>query len=459
MRFSVEWLDGASKACAEERATLCRLRIFVGDENACVFYDPRTDEKYDHVVVPAVHLAEGIATEWWSIFGGRDREHSLLPWRTGFVLPDIRLRFDGATFEVVGDQLHCDNPKLRFWLVGTETLSRDSAESVLSHFVERVIDKLSREGVTNSEVALCWSRVSESRADPEERPFCEATAALGADPYSVSDADASFIEAAGGLFVGEALIEFLAGVGTMHHAATRDTVPRETARTTALENVHRLERRPRYKARLPELHDAARQIRDVTQRCSGERSWAPGYRAARAFRKAIGVSGDNIIESPKAVAGRLGGRRFAPVQGLSDILAVIVSDESDVRIHLRDRGRRQWSAWAENFAFARAVGDVVCYPEAGRSVVNNLHNAERQAAGRAFAAEFLAPVEKVLDMMHDGRDVEEISASFNVTSQVIAHQIENRDRIRQACGARVRETAEAAVGRTQQSMRDRERGW
>ena len=92
-------------------------------------------------------------------------------------------------------------------------------------------------------------------------------------------------------------------------------------------------------------------------------------------------------------------------------------------------------------------------------MVNNLHDAERQAAGRAFAAEFLAPVEKVLDMMHHGRDVEEISASFNVTSQVIAHQIENRDRIRRACGARVQEATEAAVGGTQQSMRDRERGW
>ena len=447
VRFSVDWLDGAPNACAEERATLCRLRIFVGDENACVFYDPQADEKYDHVVVPAVHLAEGIATEWWSIFGGRDHAHSLRCHRTGFLLPDVRLKFDGATFEVAGDQLHCDNPKLRFWLAGTETLSRDAAESALSHFVERVIDKLAREGVTNSEVALCWSRVSESRADPEERPFCEATAALGADPYSISDADASFIEAAGDLFVGEALIEFLAGVGKTHHAAARDMARRETARTTALESLYRLERRPRYKARLPELHDAARQIRDVTQRCSGERSWAPGYRAARAFRQAIGVSGDGIINSPKAVAARLGGRSFAPVQGLSDILAVIVRDESDVRIHLRDRGRRQWSAWAENFAFARAVGDAVCYPEAGRSVVNKLHDAERQAAGRAFAAEFLAPVDKVLDMTHDGRDIEEISASFNVTSQVVAHQIENRDRIRQSCGGLGRDATEADIGR------------
>ena len=233
-------------------------------------------------------------------------------------------------------------------------------------------------------------------------------------------------------------MEFLAGLGKTHRAASRETAPCHAARTTALDSLHRLERRPRYRARLPELHDAARQIRGVTNRGPGERSWAPGYRAARAFRGAIGVSGDDIIESPKAVATKLGGRSFAPVQGLSDILAVIVRDESDVRIHLGDRGRRQWSAWAENFAFARAVGDAVCYPDAGRSVVNNLHDAERQAAGRAFAAEFLAPVEKVLDMYHNGRDIDEISASFNVTSQVIAHQIENRDRIRQSCGTLAR---------------------
>ena len=455
MRFSVEWLDGAPNACAEERATLCRLRIFVGDENACVFYDPRTDEKHDHVVVPAVHLAEGIATDWWSIFGGRDHEYSLLPWRTGFVLPDVRLKFDGATFEVVGDQLHCDNPKLRFWLVGSETLSRDAAESVLSNFVEQVIDRLACEGVTSSEVALCWSRVSESRTNSEERPFCEAAGALGGDPYSISDTDASFIDAAGDLFFGEALLEFLAGIGKTHHSASSDTTPCHAARMASLAGLHQLERRPRYRARLPELHDAAMQVCDVTNRHPSERSWAPSYRAARAFRRVMGVPREDAFESSRTVARRLGGSNFAPVQNLPGVHAVILRDDSDVRIHLRERGRRQqWSAWAENFAFARAVGDAVCYPEAGRSVVNNLHDAERQAAGRAFAAEFLAPVEKVLDMMHDGRDIDEISASFNVTSQVIAHQIENRDRIRQACGTFGRELSD----RSRQSWSHRERG-
>ena len=53
--------------------------------------------------------------------------------------------------------------------------------------------------------------------------------------------------------------------------------------------------------------------------------------------------------------------------------------------------------------------------------------------GRAFAAEFLAPVKSVLYMVGSGCDVDEISGSFNVSPQVIDWQLENQDRIRQAC--------------------------
>ena len=434
MRFSVEWIDGAPNACPEERATLCRLRIFVDDENACVFYDPRSDEKYEHVTVPAVHLAEGIATDWWSIFGGRDREHSLLPYRTGFVLPNLRLKFDGTTFEVIGDQLFCDNPKLRFWRVGTEALSRDAAETTLSEFVEQVVRKLADEGIENSEVALCWSRVSESRADPDERSFCEAASALGADAYEVSDTDASFIEAASHWFSDGALIEFLAGIGKYGRTAPQQASQTHPQRTAILESVRTSETRPRYKSRLPELQGVARQLRDVTTRAPGERVWAPSYRAARAFREAVGVGYDKVPGSSKALATKLGGRNFAPERGLVGVLAMISRNEDDVRIHLRDRGRRQWAQWAEKFAFARALGDAVCFPDTQRSVVNELHDAERQAAGRAFAAELLAPIEKILDMRNEGLDIDEISGSLNVTSQVIVHQMENQDRIRQACG-------------------------
>ena len=433
MRFSVEWLDGAPNACAEERATLCRLRIFVGDENACVFYDPRTDEKYDHVVVPAVHLAEGIATEWWSIFGGRDREHSLLPYRTGFALPNVLFKFDGAVFEVIGAQLDCDNPKLRFWQTCTEALSREVAESVLSEFVEQVVDKLADEGVASSEVALCWSRVSLSWKDPDERAFCEAAGAMGVDPYEITDTDASLIEAAGDWFTDGALIEFLAGVDKWSHADPWRVGSRDSPGAAVLESIQAAESRPSYKSRLPELHGVARQVAGVTKRAPGERIWAPSYRAARAFRDAIGIPRGKSPASTRVLATKLGAKRFAPAVGLSGVAAVVSREKEDVRIHLRGCSGRQWDPWAANFAFARALGDAVCFPDARRSVVNELHGAERQAAGRAFAAEFLAPVDKVLDMLDGGLDIDEISGSLNVSSQVVAHQIENQERIRQAC--------------------------
>ena len=53
--------------------------------------------------------------------------------------------------------------------------------------------------------------------------------------------------------------------------------------------------------------------------------------------------------------------------------------------------------------------------------------------GRAFAAEFLAPVDKIIDMSYGGKDVDEIAGVFKVSPQLIERQIENRGRIRLAC--------------------------
>ena len=53
--------------------------------------------------------------------------------------------------------------------------------------------------------------------------------------------------------------------------------------------------------------------------------------------------------------------------------------------------------------------------------------------GRAFAAEFLAPVDAVVITIAEGLDIEEIAGKFAVFPQVIEHQLENRDRIALAC--------------------------
>ena len=61
MKFSVGWIDGGNNASAEERATLCHLKILVGEENACSYWDDKEGRPYGWVTVPADKITIGVA--------------------------------------------------------------------------------------------------------------------------------------------------------------------------------------------------------------------------------------------------------------------------------------------------------------------------------------------------------------------------------------------------------------
>ena len=269
--------------------------------------------------------------------------------------------------------------------------------------------------------------MSDSRSDPDERAFCEVAGALGVDPYLISDTDARIIDDAGDLFTEEALIELLAGISRQNRERSRQL----------LEWVRQMEDRPPDESRLPDLADIAEQIRPRVRRSPQERSWAAGYRAAQALRAEITAAPAERLTSTEAIAKKLGASDFLTASAIPGVLALIARDEEDAHIHLRGHEPDEWTLQAQNFAFARAIGDAVCFPDTPRSVVNELRDAEHQAAGRAVAAEFLAPIQSVLDMADSGRDDYEIAGSFEVSPRVVAHQVENQDRIRRACAPAV----------------------
>ena len=423
IKFLAEWIENAPNLSRQEWSTLCDLQIFIGNGNACTWEDLDSHEVFRHLTLPAVHLAEGISADWWSIFGSRDRLHSILHHRTGFALPDLRFSYDGTTFYVSTKKLTYQNPRLRFGQELYETMPRQEAEQELSDFVRQVIGKLDNDGIQDSEVSTCWSRVNQSMEDPEESAFCETAGALGADPYSIEEVDASFIEEAGKLFSGEELIEFV--------AKFRLGRKNQVNRLTTLEAIREAEAKQPETSRLPELQDAAHQLRHAAQRRQGERVWAASYRAARALREAMGMGEDVIHQSPASVAERLGSSNFKHVETLVGVDAVVSRSDNDVRVYLSKFGEQA----AENFAFARAIGSAICFPDTQLSVVNELLGAELQAAGRAFAAEFLAPMEMIMDMHSDGVEINDISSAFNVSPMEIGLQMENKDRIQMACSA------------------------
>lgn len=417
MRFSADWVDGGENASPEERSTLCELRIHVGGRNVAAFYDLRAKQESDSIFMPAVHLAEGIAANWWRIFGARDVAHRILPWRTGFALPDVRFEFDGSTFLVSCRASTMENPDLWFFRHASEPVDRESAETELSTFVDNVVGRMSDCGVAETEAALTWARVRRSLADADERAFCEAAGALGTDPYAIAQGDAELIEAAADSFEGETLIEFLAGL--QHDPLTADK------RAKLVDWV--LHRRASERSRLPDLPSLAGQVAPAAKSVLGHPPWRLGQSAARSCRNALGI-GDTEAVTLKAIAERLGGKRFRREQGPAGLAALVTRDDGQVHVHLRRRGRAAWAQSAEKFAFARAIGDAICFPHTRRAPINGLHRAERQAVGRAFAAEFTAPSDAVLEMWREGQDVDEIAGHFGVSSRVIENEIDDSRR-------------------------------
>ena len=423
MHFSTDWLDEAPNAAPEEAATACDLRVFVGVTNVTTHLDEEGGRVEDHVTMPAFSLALGLAMGWWRIFGGRHGDYSLLRHRMGYAVPDLRFRFDGLTFEASAEQKLYENPKIRFWTGPAEVISRHEAEDALSGFIEAVNARLTEQAIVENGLRRQWERVGASRADPEEALFCEAAGALGRDPYELPESDAVLIHQAGALFDGEPLLEFLAGIG----------VP--DAAMPALEWVRVAEGRKTYRSRFPELGSMARQAAVAAPSRPLEPSWSLGYRRARALRRILGIEQSDRFATVRPLAQRLGSNAFAFAPWVEGVHALVTHENDDSHIFLRDRPSNAAARQSHLFSFARAVGDAICFLQTRRSVVNDLHEASRQATGRAFAAEFLAPVDEILSMKADGRDNESIAEDFGVSTVVIGLQIENRHRVESVCAA------------------------
>ncbi|CAK0752599.1 conserved hypothetical protein [uncultured Gammaproteobacteria bacterium] len=421
MRIIPDWLDDAENAAQEERGTVCDFKLWIAEQNACLHRDALDGKNYDLLTLAAYHLANGVAHNWWRIFGARDHDFRLIQHRMGYAVPDIRFKFDGAAFEVWAEAYQYTNPGISFWTVASEVMTRAEAEEILAGFVDATLSRLERFHLADSGAALRWKRVQASRKNPEETVFCEAAGSLGCDPYSLSEEDAALIEAAGDLFSGELLIEFLAGIGS------------SSRRQDSLKWIDFAERRLRHYSRLPELADISRQVAGVTSPRSEGKNWALGYRRARAVRLALRIEESRQFSSVAELAGIFGSKSFRRAPDVNSLRALVTTKDDGNHIHLRNRDNTRISRLSELFAFARALGDAICFPGTPRAVINDLWNADRQAASRAFAAEFLAPINEILSMAKDGNDTDRIASRFNVSTEVISHQISNKNRILQAC--------------------------
>lgn len=250
-------------------------------------------------------------------------------------------------------------------------------------------------------------RVDDSRAYPAERAFCRTAGALGLAPYDLSDDTASQIRELLVLIPEEdARLDFSSAVLADFLVEGQHWASQE------------LERH-RERNALPGL---ARLRSDCTiQHNAPVRPYRRGYDLARKARALLKLESDVPAGGVDGLSKLFGGNQAITLSpDAPGALRAFQSIEGDAPTFVVENEGSKSSA----FVLARAIGDYVAFGNHA-SCVADLYT-DRQAVGRAFAAEFMAPREAVVEMIEvEDRPVAVIADHFGVSPSVIHRQYEN----------------------------------
>lgn len=302
-----------------------------------------------------------------------------------------------------------NNPPVSFTVRSGERITISEFERDAGALIEATLDRLSESAISDTWLQERWDNICESQENAEEQAFCEAAGALGIDPYTCPDEEAELVEMSAEPLADDALPEFLAGCKL---DGIRDALTWMGESEAALGN----------RVGLPVLPEIAAQVRQhLALGVAEERAWEVGYEAAAACRSQIDLPSRRSFQDPSEIANLFGARQFEVCRSRVNGLRAEVNGAADhPRVVVAGPGHPR----SLNFATMRAIGDYLVYRSDGRAPVNDTHS-YRQAVGRAFAAEMLAPADIIAEMQDQGMNTEEIAGERNVSEMMVMHHLEN----------------------------------
>ena len=197
LEFDFSWEVAEGIKGAELASTWASLRIRVNDSVLTRVVDHGDNRVRECIHVPLYPLAEWLATNWWFLLhesdgraGLADRSflerHAIGPAREGYRFPNVYM----VPFDT-GIRVTWKHEKLQW--TGLEFLEREGCEWIdrekvlesCTGFVDAVVARLAACDIRETLLQEEWQAIQ--CVDQDERRFCETSAALGLDPYSLDE--------------------------------------------------------------------------------------------------------------------------------------------------------------------------------------------------------------------------------------------------------------------------------
>ena len=442
LEFDYSWEVAEGIKGAELASTWASLRIRVNDSVLTRVVDHADSRVRECIHVPLYPLAEWLATNWWFLLHefedrtGLDNRsflerHAISPAREGYRFPNIYVvPFDTKT-RVTWKHERLQWTGLEFLeQEGCEWIDREKFLESCASLVDAVVTRLASCDIRETLLQEEWQAIQD--VDQDERRFCETSAALGLDPYSLDEVlqarvisledtlSGAVLEEALPILCGERLETELVAIARVFGVGRSSGIPLQRFTSVRDEVVQSVKSHP---------HD---------------RPWTAGYSLARSVRNQLGIDDSPLatwrtlsqaLEEPRIKDGRLPRSKAFNRATLLD--GVVTSNLDGFPAFAFPPAA---SSRACRFRFCRGLAELLSVPQSD-ALLTTAHS-NRQQQGRAFAAEFLAPSAGLQEFVDHGvmseERVEDLASRFGVSPWVIEHQVENhgiaqiRGRVRRA---------------------------
>lgn len=418
LRINAKW-GAASSGEPEITATAASVEMYVDDVCLTRNQDIWAETVRDNVFVSAYPLAMWFASSWWRL------NHEPLPsqqpshdWRMvhelaaagqGFVWPRVIFIPDGEVIHLWAGTSMTPNQSVQY-LQGLEAprlITLTDFQQSVHRFVHSVLSRLNAKELAETNLAHLWAILQEDLADPQAVRRRRLEAELGFDPEEcpegVLDAALQWESR-----VGDVALSELAPAISSSGSSPELTILEELASASGVIGT-------------PDIS-----LGNIACLDRGA-PWERAVHDARALRRQIGntsapIQSKDLYQllglSSSAVAN------WSVPNGSPPIAVAIPTVDHQMKFVPRKR-----NSVGKRFELARFLGEYLRpSPGEARWLVSTDLGTSRQKYQRAFAAEFLCPLDALTSSLNGDFStyaVEEVAHKFDVSEQVVTSALLN----------------------------------
>lgn len=422
-RFSLElaWLPSA-QGLKEDQLTAAALRIAFPDGIATRVRDMWSQTVLDSVHVSAYPLALWFASSWWRLrweprTGPYSTDwlmsHDMRAAGHGFIWPPLRFESDGEIIEALYRPDSRAKEPVRYLGRFTATIAASEFERSIDDFVGRVLERLMNAGMPQTELRHLWNEVMEERHHPEITARRRLEAQLGFDPDEAPDQ----------IFTRLATLVTEAGqdaVSEIAPALEKNDLSASLAQT--IEIAHS----PGIRVRISPDRGFVDQRRHDYEAAV---PWERGRLLAQDARSSWSLSGDSLKDEELSQILEIPSSVFDTVKAQSATMGLAVRKNGELSLHFRGEPRYspRVARYSRRFECARFIADDLLAVNDRWLPATDTPTA-RQKMQRAFAAEFLCPIESLKGYLkgdYSEERIKDAAVHFAVPTVLVKSQLAN----------------------------------